>query len=165
VTERVTRTLSTHIHSAISTMSAQSGMDSHDGEGQARTSEGHEVQSQPDDINCSLEDLKVLDIGPVWKKRPSWRNVLHKVQATVQTPLPGPFNRTDLHWETTTNQGKGKERETQKATIPWDRLDNFLEGEMSARQHPCVFCEESRQCMKKDDRKQIRAESAIQEIR
>lgn len=140
--------------------------DSSDCVGQAGACQNHEVQSEPDDLKCPVEDVTAVDVGAVEKKkRPSWRKMLQKVQAAVQTPLPGPFNRTDLQWETTTNQGKGKRRETQKATIPWDRLDDFLEGEMSARQHPCVFWEESRQCMKKDDRKQVRAESAIQEIR
>ncbi|KAG0573814.1 hypothetical protein KC19_VG211500 [Ceratodon purpureus] len=35
---------------------------------------------------------------------------------------------------------------------------------MSGRQHPCTFVEENRRCMKRDARKQIRAESAVQEI-
>ena len=98
-------------------------------------------------------------------KRKPWRKWADKVQASVQRPPPGSFSRVDLLWEVKSNVGNGKRRETQKATIPWDRLDDFLEGEMSGRQHPCTFVEESKKTMKKIDRKQVRAESAVQEIR
>ena len=99
------------------------------------------------------------------KNRPSWRYMSDKVKMSVQIPPAGPFTRADLQWETKCNQGRGRRRETHKATIPWDRLDDFLEGEMSARQHPCTFVEETRKCKKKGERKQVRAESAVQEIR
>ena len=96
---------------------------------------------------------------------PSWRYVRDRVKMYVQIPPAGPFTRADLEWETKCNQGRGRRRETHKVTIPWDRLDDFLEGEMSARQHPCTFVEETRNCRKRGERKQVRAESAVQEIR
>ena len=98
-------------------------------------------------------------------QRPSWRYVRDRVKMSVQNPPAGPFTRADLEWETKCNQGRGRRRETHKATIPWDRLDDFLEGEMSARQHPCTFVEETRKCKKRGERKQVRGESAVQEIR
>ena len=113
------------------------------------------------------EDSKPFDLdmlAEVTKRRP-WRKMKEKVQASVQVPPPGPFSRTDILWEEKINAGNGYRRQTQKATIPWNRLEDFLEGEMSGRQHPCTFVEESRKCIKKDDRKQIRADSAVQEIR
>ncbi|KAG0595777.1 hypothetical protein M758_UG196400 [Ceratodon purpureus] len=36
---------------------------------------------------------------------------------------------------------------------------------MSAMQYPCTFVKESRKCMKNNDHKQVRAESAVEEIR
>ena len=112
-------------------------------------------------------DVAVADTTLPEEKVPrkKWRKMEEKVMASVQNPPPGPFSRVDLVWTSKDNVGNGKRRETQKATIPWDRLDDFLEGEMSGRQHPCTFVEVSKQCMKNDVRKQTRAESALQEIR
>ena len=108
------------------------------------------------EVETSVQEKKI---------RPSWRKLYERVLASVQVPPPGPFDRTDLKWEAKSNQGNGNIKDTHKATIHWARLDDFLEGEMSTRQFPCTFHEESRQCMKGQDRKQVRAESAIQEIR
>ena len=128
--------------------------------------EASEEQVQRGDKEGVLLDGTSVDSAVKEKtKRASWRKLKEKVQSSVQIPLPGPFNRADLKWEVKCNQGNGKRRETQKATIPWNRLDDFLEGEMTSRQHPCTFVEVTRQCMKKDARKQVRAESAVQEIR
>lgn len=81
-------------------------------------------------------------------------------------PPPGPFDRTDIKWDDKVNQGGGTKKTVKKATILWSRLDDFLEGEMSTRQFPCTFVEES--CLRfrgKENRTQVRADSAIQEIR
>ena len=102
---------------------------------------------------------------PENQKRKSWRKMSEKVKNSVQRPPDGPFSRVDLVWARKSIGGNGKRRDTKTATIPWDRLDDFVEGEMCSRQHPCTFVELSRQCMKVDDRKQTRAESAKQEIR
>ena len=113
------------------------------------------------------EDNSIFDSINVKKDPPrNWRKMGQKVKASVQTPPAGPFSRTDLQWESKTNQGCGKRRETKKATIPWNRLDDFLEGEMSGRQHPCTFVEVTRRCKtKQENRKQTRADSALMEIR
>lgn len=123
--------------------------------------DGDPVPSAPSH-HVAVADQNMLE-EKIPRKR--WRKMEEKVRASVQRPPPGPFSRVDLLWEAKSNVGNGKRRETQKATIPWDRLEDFLEGEMSGRQHPCTFVEVSKQCMKNDVRKQIRAESALQEIR
>ena len=126
------------------------------------------VDSDEDDFTDIVqvrEDTEAAEALAEKKKRALWRKMPKKVKRSVQVPPPGPFSRADLIWESKDNVGNGKRRQTQKATIPWDRLDDFLEGEMSGRQHPCTFVEESRKCMKRDERKQIRAESPAQEVR
>ena len=131
--------------------------------------EGHASHMNTNDADLNTPKIhSVMEVetsAQEKKVRPSWRNVYKRVLASVQVPPPGPFDRTDLWWEAKSNQGNGNIKDTLKATIHWDRLDDFLEGEMSTRQFPCTFLEESRQCIKREDRKQVRAESAIQEIR
>ena len=99
------------------------------------------------------------------KIRPSWRKLYKRVLDFVQLPPPGPFDRTNLKWEAKSNQGNGNKKDTQKATIHWAWLHDFLEGEMSTRQFPCTFHEESRQCMNRQDMVQVRVDFAVQEIR
>ena len=76
---------------------------------------------------------------------------------------------TDLQWEDKVNSGGGKTKTVKRATIPWDRLDDFIEGEMTTRQFRCTFLEDVHHGTKKgrvhNDRLQIRAESAIQDIK
>lgn len=43
----------------------------------------------------------------------------------------GLLNMTTLHWELQVNNGQGKQRETMKATIPWDRFGDFFDGEFT----------------------------------
>ena len=123
---------------------------------------------------CNVEEEDLLTVGdadgealpvPAIQKRKPWRKWQENLKGSVQRPPAGPFSRVDLVWARKKIGGNGKRRDTQTATIPWDRLDDFVEGEMCSRQHPCTFVELSRQCMKTDERKQTRAESAKQEIR
>ena len=138
-----------------------------DGDRDTREETWTGVREHGNEAQPFLEENTILHgIAVDKQKRKLWRKMPQKVQNSVQTPPPGPFSRADLRWETKINVGCGKRRETQKATIPWNRLDDFLEGEMSGRQHPCTFVEESRKARtKQEHRKQVRAESALQEIR
>jgi hypothetical protein len=84
----------------------------------------------------------------------------------MQNPPPGKFDRTDLTWAEKVNQGGGNSKTVQKATILWERLQDFVDGEKERRSFPCTFLKHNTlKNRAKKERTQVKAESPIQEIR
>ena len=90
---------------------------------------------------------------------------LEKLRARLQIPPPGPFDRTDISWEEKINQGRGKSRSTCTAIIPWDRLEDFVDGEQSMRDFPCTFNEVHKLGHKEGNAENAKKSSFLQMIR
>lgn len=62
------------------------------------------------------------------------------MRSKLQNIDPGLFDRYDLDWIKTCNNGEGgNNRLSMQAIILWNRLDDFVEGEENMRDLPCNF--------------------------
>lgn len=66
-------------------------------------------------------------------------DLLHALKDAVQNPKPGIFGYGDLRWLPHTSTGKGSFVDSEIATIPYDRLKDFVEGEQQNPNFPCKF--------------------------
>jgi hypothetical protein len=66
--------------------------------------------------------------------------VLERMRARLQNPPAGPFDREDVTWRKELHSGRGGHvKEVHTAIIPWDRLEDFVEGEETMRDFPCTL--------------------------
>jgi hypothetical protein len=94
------------------------------------------------DHNCGVDggggkDLKAAKgIGKVVMRKQA---VLRKVRAQFQFHPDRAFDKEDIKWVKNMNSnGRGK-KEVLHAIIPWNRLEDFVEGESTSRGFPCAF--------------------------
>jgi hypothetical protein len=101
------------------------------------------------------------------KKRPkNTTSPLERVRALLQKCPDGWFDRYDLKWKGKRNNGGGgKEVDTLRAIIPWDRLEGFVHGEQSMRDFPCTFNCKTYRTVEPGSRTMIRESTATLVIR
>jgi hypothetical protein len=84
----------------------------------------------------------------------------------LQNPGPGPFDREDLKWTKHVHSGRGGvSKPVHTATIRWDRLEDFVEGEETMRDFLCTLNRKKRPEVKLGSRVQVRAGTYTQLIR
>jgi hypothetical protein len=104
-------------------------------------------------------------VGPAIEELKGSRgNVLQHVCGRLQNPAPGPFDRDNLTWTKQVHSGGGM-KPVHTAVIPWDRLEDFVEGEESMRDFPCTLNRKKRPEVKLGFRVQVRAGTYTQLIR
>jgi hypothetical protein len=92
--------------------------------------------------------------------------LLERVHCRLQNPPAGPFDREDLRWTKQINSGRGGlGKGIYSAIIPWDRLEDFVEGEESVCDFPCILNRKKRPDVKPGSRVQPRAGTYTQLIR
>jgi hypothetical protein len=61
------------------------------------------------------------------------------LKATVQDPPLGPFKKNDIMWLPHFTSGHGLYKEAKITVIPWNQLEDFVEGEQNNPNFPCKF--------------------------
>jgi len=61
------------------------------------------------------------------------------LKATVQDPPLGPFFLNDIMWLPHFTSGHGLYKEAKTTVIPWNQLEDFVEGEQNNPKFPCKF--------------------------
>ncbi len=67
------------------------------------------------------------------------RDLLQALKATVQEPLLGPIQKSNILWLPHVTSGHGLYNTVEIAIIPWDRLNDFIEGEQNNLNFSCKF--------------------------
>jgi hypothetical protein len=65
--------------------------------------------------------------------------LLNRLRSIMRYPPPGPFCRADLTWEHFVTSGARHNVASEVAVVPWDRLQDFVDGEQSSKTYPCKF--------------------------
>jgi hypothetical protein len=92
--------------------------------------------------------------------------LLERVRGKLQLPPSSPFNRDDIVWEKHRNSGHGGQvKEVLKVVIPWDRSQDFVDGESNSEDFPCVFNKKKRKEVSMDSREVVRKAAYTQKIR
>ena len=68
--------------------------------------------------------------------------LLEEMRGVLQNPPPGPFKKEDILWRPILSQGCGHRRLNDVAVIPWERLQDFVDGENNNPEFPCRFTKE-----------------------
>jgi hypothetical protein len=74
------------------------------------------------------------------------RDLLQALKATVQEPPPGPFQKFDILWLPYVTSVHGLYNNAEISVIPWDWLDDFIEGEQNNLDFPCKFMKTKGPC-------------------
>jgi hypothetical protein len=80
---------------------------------------------------------KIVEDTPFISSRK--RDLLQALKATVQETPPGPFQKFDIIWLPHVISGLGLYNNAEIAIIPWDHLDDFIEGEQNNLDFLCKF--------------------------
>jgi hypothetical protein len=67
------------------------------------------------------------------------KDLLQALKATAQEPPPRPFQNFDILWLLHVTSGLGLHNNAEIAIIPWDHLDDFIEGELNNLDFLCKF--------------------------
>jgi hypothetical protein len=93
-------------------------------------------------------------------------SVLEKVRGKLQLPPLGPFNRDDIVWEKQHNSGCGGQvKDVVKAVFPWNKLQDFVEGESNSMDFPYVFNQKKWQEVPMGSREVAKEATYTQKIR
>jgi hypothetical protein len=65
------------------------------------------------------------------------RDLIEALKVTMQSPLLGPLQKDHITW--LSHVTSGHDLYKQIAIIPWDRLQDFVQGEQSNLELPCKF--------------------------
>jgi hypothetical protein len=65
--------------------------------------------------------------------------LIKKLKETVQICSQGPFDRYDIVWLPHVTSGNGLYIHVEIIVIPWERLEDFVEGEHNNEDFPCKF--------------------------
>lgn len=91
--------------------------------------------------------------------------LLEALHDTTQYPPPGLIRYSDLTWIPHRTQGNGTSNDSEIATIPWARLEDFVEGQKQDPHFPANFKRHVRKRNEPGSLARARASSAAQVIR
>lgn len=74
-------------------------------------------EEKPGNRDTARDLIRPKGVVVKGKKRASWRRVLENIRKKVRVAPIGPFDRTDVIWETKANHGKRRRQETKQVTI------------------------------------------------
>ncbi len=67
------------------------------------------------------------------------RDIIETLKEIVQSPPLGPFQKDHITWLLHVTFGHGLYKHIEIVFIPWDHLEDFVQGEQKNQEFPCKF--------------------------
>ncbi len=67
------------------------------------------------------------------------RDLIEALKETVQSPLFKPFQKDHITWLPHVTSRHSLYKQTEIAVIPWEQLEDFVQGEQNNLEFPCKF--------------------------
>jgi hypothetical protein len=104
-------------------------------------------------------DMDVAVLGAYRRQKERRLAMLRTLRQQVQFPLASLFDKEDINLVEKTNHCGSVKKEVLHAIIPWNRLEQFVEGESTCRDFPCTFLRKKKPVVKAGARSRITASS------
>jgi hypothetical protein len=94
------------------------------------------MECEDDKVVVDVVGLETLENEPFLARE---RDLIQALKETLQSPPPGPFQKNNINWLRHVTTGHGLYKHIKTRIIPWDRFEDFVQGEQNYLEFPCKF--------------------------